>query len=82
LSDAFRHGLRKPEWGADVDEDEDDEEKLTEEEKRLRREAKELMKKELAEEGTGLQSVSRRQARIETMNAKDLLAGEFEGDNK
>ncbi|CAG8543121.1 10554_t:CDS:2 [Paraglomus brasilianum] len=54
LSDAFRHGLRKPEWGAD-----------------------------LAEEGTGLQSVSRKQARIEIMNAKDLLTeGEFEGDHK
>ncbi|CAG8508256.1 262_t:CDS:2 [Paraglomus occultum] len=55
----------------------------TEEEKRLRREAKELMKKELAEEGTGLQSVSRKQARIETMDAKDLLArGELESDDK
>jgi hypothetical protein len=88
LSDAFRHTLRKPEWKTEEDEHDDDDdddhdddgEELSEEEKKLRREAKELMKKELAEEGTGLQSVSRKQARIETMPEKDLQVEEADNE--
>ncbi|CAJ0759287.1 17103_t:CDS:2 [Entrophospora sp. SA101] len=73
ISDAFRKVLRKPNWkhgDNDIDE-EDFDANLSEEDLARRREAKELMKKELAEEGTGIHSVSRRQTTIEHSSIRE-----------
>jgi hypothetical protein len=71
LSDAFRKVLRKPDWKPE--DDEDDDTNLSQEERLRRREAKELMKKELAEEGTDLQNISRRHTKVEIRNVSDEL---------
>ncbi|CAI2165940.1 2509_t:CDS:2 [Funneliformis geosporum] len=72
LSDAFRKVLRKPDWKPE--EDDDDGMDLSSEERLRRREAKELMKKELAEEGTDLQNLSRRHTKVEIRNISDEQA--------
>ncbi|CAB4477541.1 uncharacterized protein OCT59_013106 [Rhizophagus irregularis] len=71
LSDAFRKVLRKPDWKPE--DDEDDDTNLSQEERLRRREAKELMKKELAEEGTDLQNISIRHTKVEIRNISDEL---------
>nr|CAG8524597.1 7845_t:CDS:2 [Entrophospora candida] len=73
ISDAFRKVLRKPNWkhGDDDTDEEDFDANLSEEDLARRREAKELMKKELAEEGTGIHSVSRRQTTIEHSSIRE-----------
>lgn len=71
LSDAFRKVLRKPDWKPE--DEEDDDTNLSQEERLRRREAKELMKKELAEEGTDLQNISIRHTKVEIHNISDEL---------
>uniref|UniRef100_A0A1D1XDT8 Uncharacterized protein n=1 Tax=Anthurium amnicola TaxID=1678845 RepID=A0A1D1XDT8_9ARAE len=71
LSDAFRKVLRKPDWKPE--DEEDDDTNLSQEERLRRREAKELMKKELAEEGTDLQNISIRHTKVEIHNINDEL---------
>jgi hypothetical protein len=71
LSDAFRKVLRKPDWKPE--DEEDDDTNLSQEERLRRREAKELMKKELAEEGTDLQNISIRHTKVEIRNISDEL---------
>lgn len=71
LSDAFRKVLRKPDWKPEYEEDDDT--NLSQEERLRRREAKELMKKELAEEGTDLQNISRRHTKVEIRNVSDEI---------
>ncbi|CAG8440165.1 6309_t:CDS:2 [Funneliformis caledonium] len=85
LSDAFRKVLRKPDWKPE--EDDDDDTDLSNEERLRRREAKELMKKELAEEGTDLQNLSRRHTKVEIRNIndgpeRDVVSRSSESDSK
>ena len=77
LSDAFRKVLRKPDWKPE--DEEDDDTNLSQEERLRRKEAKELMKKELAEEGTDLQNISSH-TKVEIHNISDEL--EKDGSNR
>lgn len=71
LSDAFRQVLRKPDWKPEDEEDYDT--NLSQEERLRRKEANKLMKKELAEEGTDLQNITRRHTKVEIRNIGDEL---------